>query len=245
MGTSYFNETEAKKRRRKIMKLNFLNILNKKSTPDEIVEQIVALEKKQRQYQKEHDEAKEKVKEIRSRAICDEKINPDTMKQADKRFDEAKINLEIVSESIEKLKAKLSETLLALRDEESRNAGAERKAFNNKRSKAELELWREKGRLYAMAIAIYGHPETARRRLEDYPAFSPSLGSEPYEIYHTAKDKALSETSKPMISDIEKDIEHKENWVKNFDIEEEIDKLMKRYNVQASPVAEIAEAVTE
>jgi len=46
------------------MKLNFLNILNKKSTPDEIVEQIVALDKKHRQYRKEYDEAKEKVKEI-------------------------------------------------------------------------------------------------------------------------------------------------------------------------------------
>jgi len=181
------------------MKLNFLNILNKKSTPDEIAEQIVALEKKQRQYQKEHDEAKEKVKEIRSRAICDEKINPDAVKQADKRFDEVKINLEIVDETIEKLKAKLYETLTALQEEESRNIVTERRVLNSKRSKAELELWREKGRLYAMAIAIYGHPETARRRLEDYPAFSPGLGSEPYEIYHTAKDKALSEINKPMI----------------------------------------------
>ena len=107
------------------MKLNFLNILNKKSTPDEIVEQIVALEKKHRQYQKEYDEAKEKVKEIRSRAICDEKINPDAVKQADKRFDEAKINLEIVTESMEKLKAKLNEALSALREDESRNLIAE------------------------------------------------------------------------------------------------------------------------
>jgi len=227
------------------MKLNFLNILNKKSTPDEIVEQIVVLEKKQRQYQKEHDEAKEKVKEIRSRAICDEKISPDAVKQADKRFDEAKINLEIVDETIEKLKAKLSETLTALHEEESRNIVTERRVLNSKRSKAELELWREKGRLYAMAIAIYGHPETARRRLEEYPSFSPALGSEPYDIYHEAKDRALVEMNKPTVADIEKDIERKENWVRNFDIEEEIDKLTKRFNVQSSLVTDVSEAVTE
>lgn len=227
------------------MKLNFLNILNKKSTPDEIVEQVVVLDKKQRQYQKEHDEAKEKVKEIRSRAICDEKISPDVVKQADKRFDEAKINLEIVDETIEKLKAKLYEALTALHEEESRNIVAERRVLNSKRSKAELELWREKGRLYAMAIAIYGHPETARRRLEEYPSFSPALGSEPYDIFHEAKDKTLADRSKPTVADIEKDIERKESWVRNFDIEEEIDKLTKRFNVQSSLAVDVSEAVTE
>ncbi len=227
------------------MKLNFLNILNTKSTPDEIVEQVVALEKKQRQFQKEYDEAKEKVKEIRSRAICDEKVNPDSVKQADKRFDEAKINLEIVSESIEKLKAKLYETLTALHEEESRNLMAEQRALKNKRLKAELDLWREKGRLYGLAIAVYGHPETARRRLEEYPSFSPALGSEPYEIYHSAKDRTLAEMNKPTVADIERDIEHRENWVKNFDIEEEIKKLTDRYSVQSSLATGISESVME
>ena len=227
------------------MKLNFLNILNKKSTPDEIVEQIIALDKKHKQYRKEYYEAIEKVKEIRSRAICDEHINPDAVKQADKRFDEAKINLEIITESMEKLKTKLNETLLALREDESRNAIAERKILNAKRSKAELELWHEKGRLYGMAIAIYGHPAVAKRRLEDYPAFSPGLGSEEYEIYHKGKDEVLAGTNKPTIADIERDIDRKEGWVKNFDINEEIKKLTDRYSVETSLATEIPEAVTE
>jgi len=227
------------------MKLNFMNVLNKKSTPDEIVEQIVALEKKQRQYRKEHDEAKEKVKEIRSRAICDEKISPDKIKQADKRLDEAKINLEIIEETIEKLKTKLCETLTTLRDEESRNVAAERRVLNSKRSKAELDLWREKGRLFGVAIAVYGHPETARKRLEEYPSFSPGVGSEPYDIYHTAKDRALAEANKPTVADIEKDIERKESWVRNFDIEEEIGKLMKRYNVEDSLAKDLLESVAD
>ena len=229
----------------KIMKLNFMNVLNTKSTPDEIVEQIVALEKKQRQYRKEHDEAKEKVKEIRSRAICDEKISPDKVKQADKRLDEAKINLEIISENIEKLKTKLCETLTALRDEESRNLATERRVLNSKRSKAELDLWREKGRLFGIAMAIYGHPETARKRLEEYPSFSPGVGSEPYDLYHTAKDRALAEVNKPTVADIEKDIDRKESWVRNFDIEEEIAKLMKRYNVEDSLAKDLLEAVAD
>jgi len=227
------------------MKLNFMNVLNKKSTPDEIVEQIVVLEKKQRQYQKEHDEAKEKVKEIRGRAICDEKISPDKVKQADRRLDEAKINLEIVSESIDKLKAKLYETLTSLHEEETRNVVMERRVLNSKRSKSELELWREKGRLFGMAIAIYGHPEIARRRLEEYPSFSPALGSEQHDIYHAAKDRALAEVNKPTVADIEKDIERKENWVRNFDIEEEIAKLTKRYDVDDSLAKDLLESVAD
>jgi seryl-tRNA synthetase len=227
------------------MKLNFMNVLNKKSTPDEIVEQIIILEKKQRQYQKEYDEAKEKVKEIRSRAICDEKISPDKVTQADKRFDEAKINLEIVSESIDKLKAKLYEALTALHEEETRNVVMERRVLNSKRSKAELEFWREKGRLFGMAIAIYGHPEIARRRLEEHPSFSPALGSEQYDIYHAAKDRALAEVNKPTVADIEKDIDSKENWVRNFDLEEEIAKLMKRYGVEDSLAKDLLESVAD
>lgn len=227
------------------MKLNFMNVLNKKSTPDEIVEQVVVLEKKQRQYQKEHDDAKDKVKEIRSRVICNEKVSPETVKQADKRFDEAKINLEIVSESIDKLKAKLYETLTSMHEEETRNVVAERRVLNSKRAKAELELWREKGRLFGMAVAIYGHPETARRRLEEYPSFSPALGSEQHEIYHAAKDRALTEVNKPTVAEIEKDINRKENWVRNFDIEEEIAKLMKRYDVDDSLAKALLESVAD
>ena len=135
--------------------------------------------------------------------------------------------------------------MLALREEESRNAVGERKAFKIKHSKAELELWREKGRLYGMAIAIYGHPEIARRKLEDYPAFSPGLGSEPYEIYHKAKDEVLAGMNKPTVADIEKDIDRKESWVRNFDIEEEISKLMKRYDVEDSLAKDLLESVAD
>ena len=96
-----------------------------------------------------------------------------------------------------------------------------------------------------MAIAIYGHPAVAKRRLEDYPAFSPGLGSEGYEIYHKGKDEVLAGMNKPTIADIERDIDRKDGWIKNFDIDEEIKKLTDRYSVETSIAPETHEAVTE
>jgi len=71
------------------------------------------------------------------------------------------------------------------------------------------------------------------------------LGSEEYEIYQKSKDEVLSGMSKPTIADIQRDIDRKEGWVKNFDIEEEIKKLTDRYSVESSLASDIPEAVME
>ena len=86
------------------MKLNFLNVLKGKSTPNEIAEQIVALEEKERQCEKEKQDAKERVKEIRSKIMCGEKVDPNVVKQADSALEECGINLDVVVETIAKLK---------------------------------------------------------------------------------------------------------------------------------------------
>lgn len=227
------------------MKLNFLNVLKSKSTPEEIAEQIVALEEKQKLYEQEKAEAKEKAKEIRSRVMCGERVNPDAVKQADLALEECDINLDVVIESLTKLKMKLEEALTAKRDEEAKRIIDDRKQLNIDREKAVLELWRAKGRLFALAFAIYGHPETTRRHLEDFPEFSPGLGTDEYKHFHAEIDKGIAELRRPTIADVEEGIRGRDHWVSHFDLEQEIKTLMKKYRPEPFNPAEQAEPVVE
>ena len=224
------------------MKLNFLNVLKGKSTPDEIVEQIVALEEKQRQCEKEKQDAKERAKEIRSRIMCGEKVNPNSVKEADAALEECNINLDVVSESLERLKEKLEEAFISLKDEESQKVIEIRKRLNRERDKVKLDLWKAKGKLFGLAFALHGHPAVTKRDLESYPAFSPSLGTEAYDVFHTEKDRVIAGLNRPTVADIEEEIRSKSNWVSNFDLEKEIRQIMKRYRPQS---VEEKEAIVE
>ena len=227
------------------MKLNFLNVLKGKSTPEEIAEQIVALEEKQKLCEQERTEAKEKAKEIRSRVMCGERINPEAVKLADLALEECNINLDVVAESLVKLKTKLEEALTEKRDEEMKRLIEDRKAMNREKETLILDLWKAKGRLFALAFAIYGHPETTRRHLEDYPAFSPSLGTEPHSIFHAEKEKGIAELRRPTTADIEEDIRVRDHWVSHFNLEQEVNNLMKKYRPEPAKPVEQVELVAE
>jgi hypothetical protein len=227
------------------MKLNFLNVLKGKSNPDEIAEQIVALEEKQKLCEKEKDEAKEKAKEIRSRLMCGERVNPDSVKQADAGLEECNINLDVITESLVKLKAKLEETLTAKRDEEAERVIEDRRQANLEKDKAKLELWRAKGKLFALAFGIYGHPETTRRHLEDSREFNPGLGTDEYRIFNAEKDKGIAELRRPTIADIEANISSRDHWVSHFDLAQEIAGLMKKYRSEPTQPADQKESVSE
>jgi len=227
------------------MKLNFLNVLKGKSTPEEIAEQIVALEEKQKLCEQEKTEAKEKAKEIRSRVMCGERVNPEAVKLADLALEECNINLDVVAESLAKLKTKLEESLIAKRDEELKRIIEDRNAMNRKKDEAILDLWRAKGKLFGLAYAIYGHPETTRRHLQEYPSFSPNLGTAEYNAFHPEKEKVIAELRRPTIADVEEDIRGRDHWVSHFDIEQEINALMKKYRPEPVKPAEQVEPVAE
>ena len=227
------------------MKLNFLNVLKGKSTPEEIAEQIVALEEKQKLCEQEKAESKEKAKEIRSRVMCGERVNPDAVKQADLALEECDINLDVVMESLTKLKTKLEEALTAKRDDESKRIIEDRKRLNFDRDKAVLELWRAKGKLFALAFAIYGHPETTRRHLEEFPEFSPGLGSDAHKVFHAEIDKGITELRRPTIADVGEDIRGRDHWVSHFDLEQEIKALMRKFRPEPVKPAEQTEPVAE
>ena len=215
------------------MKLNFLNVLKGKSTPDEIAEQIVALEEKQEICEKEKQDAKERAKEIRSRIMCGEKVNPDAVKEADSALEECNINLDVVSGSLEKLKEKLEGSFIALKDEASQKVIEIRRRLNRERDKVKLDLWKAKGKLFGLAFALHGHPETTRRDLESFPAFSPSVGTEEYDVFHAEKDRVIDGLNRPTVADVEEEIRGKSNWVSTFDLEKEIRRIMRKQRPQA------------
>ena len=191
------------------MKLNFLNVLKGKSTPDEIAEQIVALEEKQKICEKEKQDAKERSKEIRSRIMCGEKINPNAVKEADSVLEECNINLDVVSESLEKLKEKLEEAFITLKDEASQKVIEIRRRLNRERDKAKLDLWKAKGKLFGLAFALHGHPETTRRDLESFPAFSPSVGTESTMYFMPRKTELLMDLTDLLLLMLRKKLEAK------------------------------------
>jgi len=224
------------------MKLNFLNVLKDKSTPDEIVEQIVALDERQKSCEQEKQVAKEMAKEVRSKIMCGEKVNPNAVKEADSALEESNINLDVISESLEKLKEKLEEAFVSLKNEESQKVIEGSKRLNRERDKVKLELWKAKGKLFGLAFALHGHPAVTRRDLESYPAFSPSVGTEEYNLFHAEKDRVIAGLNRPTVADVEEELRGKSNWVSNFDLEKQIRRIMRKHKTQ--PVEE-AEAVIE
>ena len=224
------------------MKLNFLNVLKGKSTPDEIAEQIVALEEKQKLCEKEQQDAKERAKEIRSRIMCGEKVNPSAVKEADSTLEEFNINLDVVSESLEKLREKLEKSFIALKDETSQQVIEIRKRLNHDRDKVKLDLWKAKGKLFGLAFALHGHPAVTKRDLESYPAFSPSLGTEEFDVFHVEKDRIIAGLNRPTVADIEEELRCKSNWVSTFDLEKEVRQIRRKHHPR---VVEEKETVVE
>ncbi|MEK7200396.1 MAG: hypothetical protein AAB212_10850, partial [Bacteroidota bacterium] len=99
------------------MKLNFLKVLNNQSNnPEEIAEQIVALELKQIEYEKQRDLLRIQTKELRQRKLCGEAIIDDQVKEADRKAENAGLDLEAVTESLAKLEERLRAAYESIRD---------------------------------------------------------------------------------------------------------------------------------
>ena len=83
---------------------------------------------------------------------------------------------------------------------------------------------------------MHGHPEPTKRSLESFPAFSPSLGTEEYDIFHAEKDRVIAGLTRPTVADVEEDISDKSHWIKDFDVDDEVKDIMRKY--QSQPVEE-------
>ena len=221
------------------MKLNFLNALNGKANHEEIAEQIIALEIKQKECEKERNLAKILCKEMRGKTLCGENVSLDIIKNADKGYEEASLNLEIVNEGLEELKNKLSEALQAYCDAESRNLSDARKKLEAERDKVMREFAKAKGRLLGLALTIYGDGERARINLERTGCFSDNSNPFLPEL-EFEKKRVLSEAKKPTFANLEEDFDRKTNWIRSFNLEQEYNQILAKYRKQYASVLEQA-----
>jgi hypothetical protein len=214
------------------MKLNFLNVLNKKSAPDEIAEQIVALEVKKVQCEKARDKAKGACKELRGKTMCGEMVDSDAIKRADKAYEEAVLDLEIVTDSLEELNKRLYTALETHREEESKQIIEDQHKWAAEKDKLMREVIRLKGRLLGMMIGIYRYEGEAVLQLQNPPSFNFS-NTDPYFAEFTAeKDRAFAELKKPTPADLNDAIHQKDRWLFNFKIEEEHREILAKYRVK-------------
>lgn len=220
------------------MKLNFLNVLKKKSTQDEIAEQIIALEMKKTQCEKTRDEAKNACKELRGQAMCEERVNPDAIRAADKTYDAASLDLEIITESLEELHKSLAVVFKTYIDEGFAKIIEDRRKLEANREILMHEANRMKGRLFGLMIGICGHPEIARRQLEAPLSFSPFNDSPLYAEFHSEKERALNELSKPTPGEIENDIQSRQFELNNLKVEDGCNRVLNKYRETIVAVAD-------
>lgn len=107
--------------------------------------------------------------------MCGEKVNPEAVKQADKAYEEAILDLEIVAESIEELNKNLYVALEAHREEESRQIINDRRRWEGEREKLMREISKIKGRLVGLMTGIYHCPEEASSKDSDMGRLDPAV----------------------------------------------------------------------
>jgi len=214
------------------MKLNFLNVLNKKSAPDEIAEQIVALEVKKVQCEKIRDEAKNSCKEMRGKTMCGERVDSDAIKRADKAYEEAVLDLEIVDDSLEELNKRLYAALETHREEESRQINEDHHKWADEKEKLMREVSKLKGRLVGIMIGIYRYECEAVLQLQTSPSFIFSSDRPHFAEYTAGKDQALAELRKPTPADLDDAFQRKSNWLLRFNIEDEYRDILSKYRAK-------------
>ena len=214
------------------MKLNFLNALNGKVNHEEIAEQIIALEIKQKECENERNLSKILCKEVRGKTLCGEKISPDVIKNADNGYEEALLNLEIVTEGLEELGKKLTVELEAYRQDEAKRIANMRSKLEQEREKVMREFAKAKGRLLGLAFSIYGHPAVARRHLEVLRSFTYTNTDQFHEEFEAEQNKTVAELKRPAFADLEEEYQQKERWLSSFNIDEEHACILKKYRDQ-------------
>lgn len=211
------------------MKLNFLNVLKKKSTPDEIAEQIVALELKKVQCEKARDVAKNACKELRGKALCEERVNLEEIRTADKAYEEAVLNLEIVTESIEEMHKALDSALLAFCDDERLRLQEKRKKLNDETVSSMKELARAKGRVVGAAMAVFGQDYLAIEHLGQNSNYRFDPDHVDYAEFKDGLDRALTEHRHPTLFEVKEECAAIENQLAMFNLDEARGRILKKY----------------
>ena len=207
------------------MKINFLNVLNRKSTSDEVAEQIVLLEARQEEAVKEKEALRAVSKELRQKKLCGEPVGENQIKEADARMEDATLNHEAIVESISKLKDKLRAAL----QEEKEGLKIEADRMNQEmcedRKFCDEEFARMHARLLVFAQSFLG--PVAETYMKDGRLFR--FNSQTNHIFMIEKERAERALTHPTY--FEKEIE-KDNYhlrFREFDLDKEFEAKLERH----------------
>jgi hypothetical protein len=211
------------------MKLNFLKVLNNQNnTPEEIAEQIIGLEQKQIECEKQLDALRQQAKELRQKKFCGEAVSDAQITDADRKVENASLDLEAVKESIVKLNDKLHKTYQAIIDNAHIVTGERVKALEPERDRLFDELIRAKAKVFVISQQLSGYMAEVRLRrgqfFDDGPVYEQRMKEE--------VAKLMANVNEPTYYSKCQDINHYGSWASNLKIHEESERLLNNQRVK-------------
>ncbi len=207
------------------MKLNFLKVLsNQNNTPEEIAEQIVALEQKQIEYEKQLDALRNQAKELRQKKLCGEVVSESQINEADRKVENTNLDLEAVTESITKLEEKLHKTYDAI-VENGNNVYIEKiKAIEPEYDRLTGELARAKAKVFVIAQQLLGYNAEVKLRRGSFFDDDPLLD----HIMKEEAEKLRASVKEPTYFTKYTEAQHYSNWISGMNVQQESERVINK-----------------
>ena len=207
------------------MKLNFLKVLNNQNnTPEEIVEQMVALELKQVEYEKQLDVLRQQAKELRQKKLCGEAITEGQIHEADRKVENTNLDLEAVSESIVKLEEKLVKTYEAIVQNGSAVCSQKINAIAPEFDRLTEELAKAKAKVLVIAQQLWGYNAEVKLSRGQFFDADPQAD----RIMKEEAEKLKSSVKEPTYYTKYNEAQNYSSWVSGLNINEEKERLLNR-----------------
>ncbi len=215
------------------MKLNFLKVLNNQNnTPEEIAEQIVGLELKQMEYEKQLNTLRQQAKELRQKKLCGEVVSEDQINEVDRKLENASLDLEAVTESIGNLGEKLRKTYEAIIENGNTVAGQKMKAIEPERDRLMEELARAKAKVLVIAEQLWGSGVISR--LKDSSVFDDDSRTD--QIMKEEVEKIKSSVKEPTYYSKYQQAQNYSGWTNSLKIDDEVSRLLERQRAKMGVV---------
>ena len=207
------------------MKLNFLNVLNKQSSPDEIAQEIVVLEAKEREATKEHDSLKDAAKELRTRRLCGENVSDDQIKVADRKCESASLDIEAIKEMIGNLTNKLHAGFEEIKIKGLPGSQEKRSALILEHQRVSDEIVKVQARLVVLAETYHGVGADTFGRTGRLFWVSPDAESS----YYAELDRCRAQIKHPTYYDRKVEADNYARWISEMSIDDEVRQVLDKY----------------
>lgn len=212
------------------MKLNFLKVLNtNKSSTDEIAAEIAALEQKQKECEQEYASLMDQAKSLRSNRLCGEAVSEADIRDADRKADSTRLDIEAVSETISKLRAKLHDVFQAIKDNHVAESQRRWDSIAGDRRKAVEEVARAKAHLLVAGEAYVG--SFADQITRNGQIFNHD--KETHELFLSESDRLRAQLKKPTYFEKKQEMESSSRWALEMNVDEEVETAIEKYRVTA------------